>query len=399
MEGVIVNLFLLVFVFYVYKVSKKNFSIPLSHLDIFCVVWIFILLFSQLINQEAFETYNLVLLYSSLISFILGSIIIINKDSDYQFINLKASKYDINVFWTLYVLFIYFNLDKFQDYLTNGISFENLAKNRINRSLFELYGESNILKTVLGDNANLIFPMSLFLYYKKSISSFSFFLISGSIILIFLSSFTRSPFFFLIVMYLFVYSLYKNKINYLRISLLLIPLLVFFVFTNSIINIASNNLTSDNMSDIKTYIFGGISALQNMFKNLYIDNYEYDSKYYSFDFINYILKNLGFIDTYPSLMREYDNIYSTNVYTYLDAFFLDFGHWGCIIGSFALGAICSFVYRRAFIFNDIYFFFLYSNIIYYTAFIFMNNEFIRFSFLLLFVKVFFLVSIKRLLKR
>ena len=140
-------------------------------------------------------------------------------------------------------------------------------------------------------------------------------------------------------------------------------------------------------NDLPLYVFGGVGAYQNLLNGGYYKYGDFDSQYYSLDFINYILKTFGFIDSYPDLVREYDPIVITNVYTYLDGFTLDFGILGAFIGSLLIGFFSKIVYlnylKKESIFNLI----LYSSFCYYASFIFMNNEYIRFSVILLIIKI------------
>jgi len=98
------------------------------------------------------------------------------------------------------------------------------------------------------------------------------------------------------------------------------------------------------------------------------------------------LKKINLINSYPSLIREYSPYIESNVYTYLDAFILDFGIIGAIIGSALLGLLGRIIYFKMNTGKTLFTIIVYSMFSFYSAFIFMNNEFIRFSFILLIVK-------------
>jgi oligosaccharide repeat unit polymerase len=144
----------------------------------------------------------------------------------------------------------------------------------------------------------------------------------------------------------------------------------------------------DTDSAINLYVYGGIASYQNLLHGKYYIAEVFGSNYYSFDFINYILKTIGVIGSYPDLVREYDQEFPTNVYTYLDCFTLDFGFMGAFIGSFILGYIGKIVYLRYYKNQSVFDLIIYCSVCYFSSFIFMNNEFIRFGVLLLLVKVF-----------
>lgn len=162
------------------------------------------------------------------------------------------------------------------------------------------------------------------------------------------------------------------------------------MLTSYYLNINSNDSESSS-NLVFIYIFGGISAYQNLLNDGYIAISSFDSQFYSFDFINYILKTIGIITTYPNLVREYDLKVMTNVYTYLDCFTLDFGILGAFFGSFIIGLISKIFYLKFVNNRSIFYLIIYATFCYYASFIFMNNEYIRFGVILFIIKIYFLI--------
>lgn len=102
--------------------------------------------------------------------------------------------------------------------------------------------------------------------------------------------------------------------------------------------------------------------------------------FYSADMINYPLHRMGLIQTYPSLVREEVLVpFPTNVYTFLDAFTLDFGLPGAILGALGIGALVAAIYRAS---GPAHYLgtTLYCLTTYYLVMAGLNNEFIRFNF-------------------
>jgi oligosaccharide repeat unit polymerase len=144
------------------------------------------------------------------------------------------------------------------------------------------------------------------------------------------------------------------------------------------------------------YLFGGVTAIEELFKGATIAEPAKHFFLYSFDFIFYILLKIGLISEYPSYLRDYVFISddTTNVYTFLDCFFLDAGYLGVFIGVFFLSTICSLLYiffkRQKNILSFQLYLLLFTNL----SMCFMNNEFIRISF---FINVFEIILFNKII--
>ena len=213
-------------------------------------------------------------------------------------------------------------------------------------------------------------------------------------ILIAVAAFTRAPMLYLIIISVVFYSYQAKRIPYKIILISFSVLVLLFAVSSYFIGEVSQGAVDTN-SAIELYVYGGITAYQNLLNGKYFTYDVFDSSFYSFDFINYVLKTFRIIKSYPDLVREYDQDLPTNVYTYLDCFTLDFGVIGAFVGSYILGYISKIIYLKYYRNKSIFDLILYSTICYFASFIFMNNEYIRFTFVLLIVKIFIIKFLTR----
>lgn len=380
------------------KIVLNKYSNLLNHVSIFSIIWVSLILGAQLTKFADLEYFTLTVVYISWYFFLFGSFIFINKNrqkaNTKEISNIKINRNLKYLCFTLTVFSCLMNYEILKNVFFDFSSFSDWAQMR-NDDAFSEFRDNNILYTLFGNTSNIYIPISIFLLIKKKISKFAFALIYFVAILLALATFNRAPLLFLLIISLVSYSFISNKVPYKLIFSSSIIMLLLFVLTSYFLNVNSNNSeSSTNMVFI--YLFGGITAFQNLLNGGY-NVTSFDSNYYSFDFINYILKTLRIINSYPNLVREYDNSIMTNVYTYLDCFTLDFGILGAFGGSFLIGLISKIYYKKYFNSRSIFYLIIYSTFCYYAAFIFMNNEYIRFGVVLFIVKVYFLIFLFKLI--
>ncbi len=91
-------------------------------------------------------------------------------------------------------------------------------------------------------------------------------------------------------------------------------------------------------TEIWGYIGGPMLAYQTILDGTFLR----EEGVYVLDGINFVLFKLGAISSYPSLIRPVaPALVETNVYTFLDAFTLDFGVLGAVFGSFLMANLFS----------------------------------------------------------
>jgi oligosaccharide repeat unit polymerase len=380
--------------YFLFKKAISKYSNLLNHVSIFSAVWIFLILGSQVTKFVVLEEYTLTIVYISWYFFLLGSYIFTNKINGnkktiQELSNIKAERNLIRLCFALTLLSFVLNFDILKKVFFDFSSFSDWAQMR-DDDAFSEFRDNNFLYTLFGNTSNIYIPISIYLFVTKKISPWTFALIYFVATLLALATFNRAPLLFLLIISLVSYSFITGKVPYKLIFSSTVIMLFLFMLTSYYLNINSNDSESSS-NLVFIYIFGGISAYQNLLNDGYIAISSFDSQFYSFDFINYILKTIGIITTYPNLVREYDLKVMTNVYTYLDCFTLDFGILGAFFGSFIIGLISKIFYLKFVNNRSIFYLIIYATFCYYASFIFMNNEYIRFGVILFIIKIYFLI--------
>jgi oligosaccharide repeat unit polymerase len=394
MVNIIVNSLFLFFGILLFIMINKRYSNLINHVSIFTVVWLFIILGSQLSGYVIFQVNTLVIVYLSWYFYLLGSYVSeseINVDS--ITIKIISSEKIKIACYVLVVLSFLANLTILKDVFFNFSSFEVWAKMR-NDQAFSDYRDGNYFYTIFGNTSNIYLPLAIYLFIEKKISTLMLIVVYIVSILIAVAAFTRAPMLYLIIISIVFYSNQAKKIPY-KIILISFSILVLLFGVSSFFIGQVSQGSIDTNAAINLYLYGGITAYQNLLNGKYFTYQVFDSNFYSFDFINYVLKTFRVIRSYPDLVREYDQDLPTNVYTYLDCFTLDFGFIGAFLGSYVLGIISKVIYLRYYRNQSIFDLILYSTICYFASFIFMNNEYIRFTFILLIVKIFIIKFLTR----
>jgi oligosaccharide repeat unit polymerase len=245
---------------------------------------------------------------------------LINQERHKNYINITFSIRKIQV---LIAILVIFNIVSNFEILSLILNTQNIfawGALRKDNSFDDL--ESNIFFTLFQRSYLIYIPLGIYLYSKNQISKINLFIIIFIGIVFSALKFTRAPilnlFIVLIVSYVYIY---KRKLPvFLVISSIVV---VFFAFGSSVLILTEGISYKEVFDDVKLYLFGGQVAFQDFYYGKYLEYNTFDVNNFSFDFINYILKKIGLIETYPSYVRNYSNRFgiSTNIYTYLDAFY------------------------------------------------------------------------------
>ncbi len=388
---VVVNTVLMVLVLIIYLQCQKFFKWKLNHVVIFSVVWGALIIGSQILGWVELCIEYVIYFYLIWIIFILGSIIpmLFSKRGEQHYscvlrVDRRSDKIILYIFTLLLFFYIAATIDLLVGVFFQGFTFENWADIRKTHSLDELR-DGNWFYTLFGTNVPILVPLMTYLYFRKGIGIYTCLVIFLYFLMVAVVGFTRAPLLaLLMVLIISIRYMTDRKISP---AFLILPMgLIGLFFGLSSFYLNSLSIDWSFYKDISVYFFGGIHALVNIMNGIYFDNLAYDVHYYSFDFILYPMKILGIINNYPSLVREYDTVLPTNVYTFLDCFILDFGLIGGLIGTFFIGVTLSMIYKSIKYFG-LFGIMIYSTFIYFTAFVFMNNEFIRFGTILFTIKV------------
>jgi oligosaccharide repeat unit polymerase len=151
-------------------------------------------------------------------------------------------------------------------------------------------------------------------------------------------------------------------------------IILFFFVSESLIHPDNKSGFVENVQLFEPY-FGGS---MHEFETIMDGSFPRSPGLYSADMVYYTLNKLELIDpdSFPSIIRPYsDN--NSNVYTFLDAFTLDAGPIGALIGSMAIGLLGGILFNKASMNPSIVLVTAYSSFCYYISMSILNNEFIR----------------------
>ena len=390
-------LFFLIGVFLWVKITQ-NYEIPTNHVNLFSISWTFMLIGAFVFPLEiSIRPMTYFILICSWIFFLLGSFTLKSKN-EYRIstpVNYNFKRIRI-VLYFLICLSIIAYLSSLGDVISQITNVEAWASVRSEKTFAEATQE-NIFYTLFARNYDIYIPIAVYLFVKNEISKKIFYTIIAYGVLTSVINFSRAPLFELL-MVLFVSIMLINqslKIPIFKILFFIAGFVLLFTFSQSVLFSLNDYSVFDAGYQIKMYLFGGVNNYQLILDGLYPDNKIYSSPYYSFDFINYILKRLDIIYSYPEQIREFNEFTESNVYTYLDAFTLDFGIVGAFIGSYIFGFIGKKMYFSYQSNKSLFSLIIYSLFCYYSVMAFINNEFVRFSFLLFILKAYLIVEIIR----
>jgi oligosaccharide repeat unit polymerase len=150
-------------------------------------------------------------------------------------------------------------------------------------------------------------------------------------------------------------------------------ILVFFL-SESLIHPDNKSGFVENVQLFEPYFGGSMHG----FETIMDGSFPRSPGLYSADMFYYTLNKLGLIDldSFPSIVRPYgDN--NSNVYTFLDAFTLDAGAFGALIGSMVIGLLGAILFNKASRNPSIVLVTAYSSFCYYISMSILNNEFTR----------------------
>lgn len=383
---IFINILFLFLGFILINKSQKRYVSYVNHLSIFGFVWPFITIGTQLAYPGALSIEVVILYYFCWLFYIFGSSLLRHKSYN----NDGMDSVSIPRIKVLIVFLVIFNIISNWEIFKLILSTQNLlawAALRKENGFENL--ESNIFFTLFQRAYLVYIPLGIFLYKNNKITKK--FLISLIFLGVVFSSlkFTRAPILnlFIVLLISYVY-IYRKKLPVFSIVLSII--IVFIAFGGSVLILKEGANDYKIFDDVKLYLFSGQVAYQDFLDGKYIDNMKYDVNNYSLDFINYILKKIGLIETYPSYVRDYSTRFGvfTNIYTYLDTFTYDLGVIGGLLGSFFIGFFSDYVYHLFIKRRNIFVLIFYGYICYYNCFVFANNEFVRFAVLLTAVSLF-----------
>jgi len=226
-------------------------------------------------------------------------------------------------------------------------------------------------------------PLAMLMHSKRIISRNVLCIIFGFACLASLMKFTRAPLVQLVtittVSWLILYKPKRSGKLFVVGSLGSMVILV-FVAMQAILLSLDQFAQVDLSESILSYLGGSPKAYELLLHGAFP---RIGSGFYSLDAVNYVFYKLQLIQSYPGLARPFVFIpIPTNIYTFLDAFTLDFGIIGALLGSFFTGVLVSWFDRRARSRPNLTNVVIYAYLVYACIMAPANNEFIRFGILL-----------------
>ena len=183
-------------------------------------------------------------------------------------------------------------------------------------------------------------PFAIYLFRVGTLKGIYFVLILAVAAVATIPSFTRAPIlqFLLAVGCCWVVWWRPSK----RVQLILLSLAAGgFLFVAVGMQILLDQL-SPGYNVYRTEIWGYIGGPMLAYQTILDGTFLREEGFYVLDGINFVLFKLGAIASYPSLIRPVaPALVETNVYTFLDAFTLDFGVAGAVAGSFLMANLFS----------------------------------------------------------
>ena len=397
---ILLTLVCTLFGFFLWLKVSHSYKTPINHVNFFSLSWLTVLLGSIIFPLDVrILPYTYLILICAWIFFLLGSLIlstttdVVEVESfEYNYKRIKIVLYFLVIFSFLAYLF------SLGDIISNVSNLEAWASIRGERVFADATSE-NIFYTLFARNYGLYIPIAFFLFVKKEINKKVLTIIVIYGVITSVINFSRAPLLELIIISFVSLMLIKDskKIPIFWILFVISGFVLLFIFSQSLLFSLNDYSVFDANYQIKMYLFGSISNYQLILDGLYPDNLTYSSPFYSLDFINYILKRLDIIYSYPDQIREFnDYIDGSNVYTFLDAFTLDFGVFGAFLGSFILGYFSKRIYLQYIQTRTIQSLIVYSLLCYFSIMAYINNEYIRFAFLLFILKATFVEYIIRM---
>lgn len=358
--------------------------------SIFVIVWLFTVLGSQILDSKFIvDDLTLLVLYASSIAYLFGCF---TYSSIFKLDTVVISQYENNnsysnsllklVIFTLLMLNIFVSLDLY----SNVAGFVDLSSNLSalrSADAINVLQESRPLYQAFGRSYLLFIPASVYLYSRDKISKYLLMFLLFSALVLSAMTFTRAPILqTAVTIIMCFYRTFDKKLA--RILPALLGLAVFvgftFVFMQDVIQKRDVYATSTVSESVYLYLFSGAKAYENIIQK----NYSKTDGFYSLDSLNYVLKKIRIIEEYPDLVREYTNSSTnTNVYTFLDAYTIDFGIYGSLFCCFFLGIFCTYVFHFSQKNANLLSLITYSYICYALSITFLNNEFIRVSTLII----------------
>jgi oligosaccharide repeat unit polymerase len=361
---------------------RTNDWLTFSHM--FSVLWGANLLVSQLVlgGLLRVDISTLVILFAAWWMFLVSSICIIKKKPTGAVpivdINRSTANAILFMLLVLQLFALAFEIRSIQD---NPIMyFSDFFGSGLDLRLSGIYStvEYPFSFSIWRWGQVLYIPLGIFMYFRKIISGRYIFLIFVIAFIVSISRHTRAPLIQLaVVSFVSWIVLYRPVAKIKVIVGGSIAILIMCIFIATQINLVEYDRYAQIDSAESIFAYIGSSPLS--YESILKGNYIIDNRgYYSFEPINFLLFKMSIIDSYPGLTRAEAAIpFTTNVYTFLDTYTLDFGVLGALVGSFLTSVLVAWSYNRLIPSQNYASLAIYCYLVYCCVMALANNEFIR----------------------
>jgi oligosaccharide repeat unit polymerase len=310
-------------------------------------------------------THTLWIFFSAWWAFLLGALLVIRKP-----VTIKADILDINLRRSIIILYFMVAVNIIYTLMAMYTNKSFIAILQPDMGFINALAENRISKG--GDNESIIhmgwylelwhtaylyyIPLALYLLRLKHIKMSIFIIIFSIGILCSLSMFSRIQLLMLLtVAFVSWIILFKpNGVNIVNKTIFALAIsLLIFITMQSALDKSSKDISKDYsitagsiLDQVITYSLGPISNYQELLRGEYYEENPHDALY-TLQPLYYFLAKLGYInaDEYPIGYRQYVFApFPSNVFTFLDAFTLDFGPLGAIVGVFLIGIFVAYIY-------------------------------------------------------
>lgn len=346
---------------------------------------------------------TLIIFFLSWWAFLCGSVFVINGLTPISSVTrlkyIKKNNSIIVLFFLIVANFIYniaamYSNGSFDALMHLDLSFlDSLAMNRIMNSGDLSKGDVGWYLELWHTAYLYYVPLSLYMYRMRYISRRAVVAVSIYGLISSLILFSRIHLLMLlVVMFVTWIALFRPSYKVVLFKVAMVLFAAFLLFVGMQASLSKNEIHKSEatlVEGVMTYAFSPIPSYQEMLNGKYEEDNPHEALY-TLQSMYYFAGKLGFLNAteYPISYREYVFApYPTNVYTFLDAFTLDFGSVGAVIGSLFLGVFVAIIYRRLRVSVGYFTLLIYALSVYSCSVAMLTNMFIQHVFVLQIVTV------------
>jgi len=345
---------------------------------------------SQTILEGLFlpEIKTVIILFSAWWAFLAGSWIVLKRPftraPTLYYLNEKNALVILTFLLTVHLIFAIIQIYNFGALQTSMAGSSSLIDAFVDARLERVFQEYKVgwFFEIFRHSYVYYLPLAILLLRRRRIPVQVFLGIWLFAAIISLLNFSRVPFLYVLVVtwvsWLMVYKPTRKAAIVMSLCSIIIGLSIFMAMQVALAKRGGTFVGAPSpMEQVAVYWCSSVPAYEVLLNGRYYENV---GGLYSFEAIYYILGKLNLlnVEAYPQWVRAFVFVpYATNVFTFLDAFTLDFGPLGAILGTFLIGVVTAVIYKQARIKQQYFTLVLYSIIVYSCAIASLGNMFIK----------------------